>query len=366
MTLTVPAPADVVSSCVGFSRALRAAGVAAVDTQGFVTAVSTLDPLRRDDIYWAGRATLCASHDDFGAFDRIFAEWFGGREAGDEEQVAIVPSAPHEVDDEGDGELDGDDQLFAASQREVLRHRDLETLSATEQELVSALFDALVVSIPCRRSRRSMRWHRGALDVRSTVREQLRAAGELTTLRHRRPRTRPRRVVFLIDISRSMEPYADHYIRLAHAVRSVERRSVEVFTLGTRLTRITRALDARDRERALHDAGEVIPDWSGGTRLADGLAEFERRWGRRGLARQAVVVVASDGWERGDTEPLAREAQRLSRLAHRVIWINPHSGKSGYEPVQGGIRAVLPHIDGMVAGHSLAAFSRFLEVIADV
>jgi hypothetical protein len=139
---------------------------------------------------------------------------------------------------------------------------------------------------------------------------------------------------------------------------------VEVFTLGTRLTHITRALRLRDVERAIVAAGDTVPDWSGGTRLGETLQVFLDRWGQRGTARGAVVVVVSDGWERGDATLLAEQMARLHRLAHRVVWMNPHRGKAGYEPVQGGIVAALPYVDDFVAGHSMATFEELIEVVA--
>ncbi len=139
---------------------------------------------------------------------------------------------------------------------------------------------------------------------------------------------------------------------------------MEVFTIGTRLTHLTRALRSHDTERALVAAGETVPDWSGGTRLGESLRIFLDRWGRRGMARGAVVVVFSDGWERGDAELLGVQMRRLRRVAHRVVWVNPHRGKDGYEPVQAGILAVLPHVDDFLAGHSLATFSELVEVVA--
>jgi uncharacterized protein with von Willebrand factor type A (vWA) domain len=172
-------------------------------------------------------------------------------------------------------------------------------------------------------------------------------------------------VVLLVDVSASLRPYADALLRLAHVVATAPagRGRVEVFTLGTRLTRVTLALQTSDPERALVRAGEQVPDWSGGTRLGETLKAFLDRWGARGMARGAVVVVFSDGWERGDSAELGEQMQRLSRLAHRVVWVNPHRGKEGYLPVQGGIRAVLPHCDDFVAGHSLRSFDEVLEVV---
>jgi uncharacterized protein with von Willebrand factor type A (vWA) domain len=169
--------------------------------------------------------------------------------------------------------------------------------------------------------------------------------------------------VLLIDVSGSMSGYADALLRLAHRVVTTNPRA-EVFTLGTRLTHVTRALRSRDAERALVAAGETVPDWSGGTRLGETLQAFLDRWGRRGMARGAVVVVFSDGWERGDAELLGEQMRRLRGVAHRVVWVNPHRGKEGYEAVQRGVLAVLPHVDDFVAGHSLATYAKVLEVVA--
>ena len=202
--------------------------------------------------------------------------------------------------------------------------------------------------------------------MQRTLRTTLRQMGEPGRVEHRRRGTTSRRVVLLVDVSASMRPYADAILRLAHLVSTSAATAgskVEVFTLGTRLTRITLALRAADPERALVRAGEQVPDWSGGTRLGETLKVFLDRWGARGMARGAVVVVFSDGWERGDASELGEQMQRMQRLAHRVVWVNPHRGKEGYEPVQRGIQAALPHCDDFVAGHSLRAFAEVLEVV---
>ncbi len=161
-----------------------------------------------------------------------------------------------------------------------------------------------------------------------------------------------------------MEPYADSLLRFAHVVATANRARTEVFTMGTRLTRVTPAMRLRDGEAALLAAGHTVPDWSGGTRLGDALRAFLDRWGQRALARGAVVVVMSDGWERGDARLLGDQMQRLHRLAHRVVWSNPHQGKAGYAPVQSGIVAALPFVDDFIAGHSLTSFEEVLEVVA--
>jgi uncharacterized protein with von Willebrand factor type A (vWA) domain len=198
--------------------------------------------------------------------------------------------------------------------------------------------------------------------------------GEPGEIAWRRRSVRPRRVVLLVDVSGSMSAYADALLRLAHrfshpgvsrvSTGSTGRGAVEVFTVGTRLTRVTRAMRMRDAERAIVAAGETVADWSGGTRLGETLRIFMDRWGQRGLARGAVVVVFSDGWERGDTAMLGEQMRRLHRTAHRVVWVNPHVGKRGYLPVQQGIVAALPYVDDLVAGHSLATFEDLIEVVA--
>jgi uncharacterized protein with von Willebrand factor type A (vWA) domain len=160
-----------------------------------------------------------------------------------------------------------------------------------------------------------------------------------------------------------MIAYADALIRLAHRW-SFGRPSVEVFTMGTRLTHVTRAMRSRDPERALIAAGEVVPDWSGGTRLGESIKAFLDRWGQRGTARGAVVVIFSDGWERGELDLLDEQMRRLRALAHRVVWVNPHRGKAGYQPIQSGIVAALPHCDHLVAGHSLRTFDDLAGVVS--
>jgi uncharacterized protein with von Willebrand factor type A (vWA) domain len=176
---------------------------------------------------------------------------------------------------------------------------------------------------------------------------------------------KPRRLVLLLDVSGSMSPYADVLLRFAHAAVRVAPTTTEAFTVGTRLTRITRQLRLRDPEQALAAAGTAVPDWSGGTRLGESLRAFLDLWGQRGTARRAVVVVASDGWERGDAGLLGEQMGRLARLAHRVVWVNPHRGKDGFAPATAGMAAALPHLDDLLAGHTLDALHTLADVIAD-
>ncbi|MFP5336553.1 MAG: vWA domain-containing protein [Actinomycetes bacterium] len=357
----------------GFARALRAAGVPVTPdrTAAFLVAAGEVGADSREGVYWAGRATLCSEPDHLASYDAVFGAWFAGRFGSAGRRAApvvrAVPTAPLTGEGEGADERDADAVRAAASAVEVLRHRDVAELSAAERADLARAFGSLAVGIPRRRGSRRRPTGRGEMDARRTLREQMRRAGEVGPARWRRRTTRPRRVVLLVDVSGSMSPYADALLRLAHRVlRSgmAGRAHVEVFTIGTRLTRLTPALRAhRDPEAALRAAGELVPDWSGGTRLGDVLRAFADRWGQRGLARGAVLVVCSDGWERGDVSLLAEQTERLRRLSHRLVWVNPHRGKAGYAPVQQGIAAVLPHVDDFVAGHSLAAFEQVLEVV---
>jgi uncharacterized protein with von Willebrand factor type A (vWA) domain len=354
-----------------FAVALRAAGVPVTmdRTQAFLSAVAAVGADDQSAVYWTGRATLCSCLDDLTRYDQLFLAWFGGQ--------GLTPAKPRESlrrvaqadltgdDDTGEGG-DSDTMIQAtASSTEVLRHRDVAELSPAERAEMNRLFGTLRPIAPRRTSPRRRPTRRGEIDARRTLREELRHGGEPARLRHRGRSTRARRVVVLVDVSGSMGPYADSLLRWAHVVTTANRARTEVFTVGTRLTRVTRAMQLRDGDKALEAAGQTVPDWSGGTRLGEGLQAFLDRWGQRGVARGAVVVILSDGWERGDSVQLGEQMRRLHRLAHQVVWINPHQGKPGYAPVQGGIVAALPFVDAFVAGHSMATFERALEVIAD-
>ncbi len=252
-----------------------------------------------------------------------------------------------------------------ASALEVLRHRDVATLSPAERQRLSALFGTLRPRIPLRRTARHRAWHRGDVDASRTLRASLRRMGEPAEIAWRRRGRKPRRVVLLVDVSGSMSGYADALLRLAHRFTQAAPGSVETFTLGTRLTHVTRALRLRDPERALVAAGRTVPDWSGGTRLGETLRSFLDRWGRRGTARGAVVVIFSDGWERGDTTESHRPGRRPARGSRTGSSGSTRTAaRPGYEPVQQGIVAVLPHVDDFVAGHSLATYAELVEVVA--
>ncbi|WP_431954668.1 vWA domain-containing protein [Actinacidiphila sp. bgisy167] len=368
------ATADGTTGLVGFARALRAAGVPAGPDRvaAFLAALDRLDPGLRRDVYWAGRLTLCGDPDDLERYDRVFAAYFDGeRPPPGRTRPAVRPVRPPAVPCAVPGErpAEGSDgkpvATALASATEVLRHRDVAVLSATERDQLHRILAVFALDGEPRRSSRRRPARRGEVDPRRTVRELLRRGGEPAVLPRRARARRPRRVVLLLDVSGSMAPYADALLRFAHAAAHGSRGGppTEVFTLGTRLTRVTREMARRDPDAALAAVGAAVPDWSGGTRLGETLRAFLDRWGARGTARGAVVVVLSDGWERGDPTLLAAQMRRLARLAHRVVWANPRKAAPGYAPLAAGMAAALPSVDAFVEGHSLGALERLAAVV---
>ena len=362
-----------------FPRALAAAGLpgGAGRTRAFLSAVGVLSAGSRDDVYWAGRATLTASIDDLDIYDAVFDAYFDAdapalRRAPSRRlptDQMLLPDNDFRAPEAGPAEDETSPLRTTAAATEILRHADIAKLGADEKAELASMLALLRPGLPRRRSARWAPSSTGRVDARRTVRTMLAAGGEPGRLVLRRHRTRPRRLVLLIDVSGSMAPYSDALLRFAHVLvrfqRAKSRVAPEVFTMGTRLSRISRDLEAVDPDEALQAAADDIPDRSGGTRLGEVLQQFLARFGRRGIARGSVLVIFSDGWERGSTAPLADAVRQLGRLARRVVWVNPHKGKVGYEPVQNGILAVLPAVDHFVAGHSLAALEELLEVIRD-
>ncbi|GII53920.1 VWA domain-containing protein [Planotetraspora thailandica] len=356
-----------VATMTGFARTLRAAGVGADHqrTQGFLTALGHLNVAEERDVYWAGRLTLCAGPDDIPRYDRCFSAYFSGERprpgrTGMTVTVTRVTARPYgSREPEQAGEQNA--VPATASEIEVLRSRDVARMTAGEREQVHRMLALLSGERERRGSRRFAPAHRGVLDSRRTVREAVSRGGEPARLRMRRHRDRPRRVVVLVDVSGSMAPYADTLLRFSHALVRAEPRATEVFSVGTRLTRITADLRHRDPDAAMAAVSAAIPDWSGGTRLGEEIKALLRLSYPRG----ATVVIASDGWERGSAELLGAQMARLSRLAHRVIWANPHKGDPAYRPLTAGIVAALPYVTDFVAGHSLVAFEDLAALLAD-
>ena len=363
---------------VAFARLLRGAGVEVPvgSTLLFGEGLALVGLADRDAVYWTAKSTLLRRPEDHPVFDRAFAVFWeragalsdadSPAEAVDRLTLAIdagedVPPAPDAVSDDS-----GPVVTLRWSAQEVLRTSDFAVYTDAEFAEARRLMADLRLAGALRRSRRLQR-ARGARptgrpDLRRTVRLTLGAGGEPIRRAFLEPSTRPRRIVLLLDVSGSMEPYARAFVRFLHAA-VVGRGRVEAFALGTRLTRITRELSSRDPDAAIAAAARRVADWSGGTRLGAGVRAFNEEWGVRGMARGAIVVVLSDGWDRGDPEHLAAEMARLHRVAHRLVWVNPLKASPGYAPLAQGMAAALPHVDEFVEGHSLAALEELTAVI---
>jgi hypothetical protein len=330
-------------------------------------ALDAVDPADRREAFLALRAALCSGRDDLERFAAAFAACFGERPAPGStglDPVATValprlavpdpagPATPFEP-----AEL----RPAAASEVELLRDKDFADYSDAERAAARAILARLARRGPVRRSRRTRPVRRRAAhpDQRATLRASLRHAGEPFDRRWRKERPGPRPLVLVCDVSGSMEPYARMLLTYAHACVQARNRC-EAFAFATRLTRITRELGGRDPEAAVRRAASSAPDWSGGTRIGEALAELNRAHGRR-LGRGAVAAILSDGWERGDPGLLEREMARLARCSHRLVWLNPLSAREGYEPLVRGMAAALPHVDLFLAGNTLDS----IEVLAE-
>ncbi len=377
-----------------FSRRLHRAGlpVSAERAAFFARALTLVKPISRRRLYWTARAVFVSDHAQLRAFDAVFRSVFGADreraptepdggptippppENRSEAQRPAAAPGPERSDPQfasGDGERPGADAdlremavPMAPSEEEVLREKRFDALSADELAQLYQLMARLHLATPLRRTRRAQRYRHGQrIDLRRTLRGSMRTGGDPIHLRRRRRRVVPRRMVVLCDISGSMEPYARAYLQFLTCVAG-SARNAEAFVFATRLTRVTRALQARNPERAIQSAASAAPDWSSGTRIGEALKAFNDRHGRRGVARGAVIVILSDGWERGDPTLVGREMERLARLAYRIVWVNPRAGADGFVPRAGGMVAALPHCDALLSGHNLTALTEVVEAIA--
>jgi uncharacterized protein len=362
---------------VGFVRALRAAGVAVPVGSAvlFAEGLALVGLDDRDRVYWTGRATLVHRSEDLAAYDRVFASYWLDQPGAQPLPEPPPPSVTLMIDDdegaepdESEAQPDSDVQALRYSAVEVLAHRDMSALSAAEWAEAQRLISSLRISSevrPSRRLRPAKRQRGGHPDLRGTVRRSLTSGGVPVRRAWRAPVDQARRMVFLLDVSGSMEPYARGLARFAHAAVSSRRAGrVEVFTMGTRLTRVTREMARRDPEAALSTAAAAVSDWSGGTRIGASLQAFNDLWGVRGMARGAVVIICSDGWDRGDPALVASEIGRLARVARRVVWVNPLKATEGYAPLARGMAAALPFVDQFVEGHSVSSLERLAAIIA--
>jgi uncharacterized protein len=364
-----------VRDVVTFGRVLREAGLE-VGPGRIADALEALDHVgltRQDDVYWTLRTTLVARREELDPFDRAFDAWFLRR--GD-----MPPPRPREDPrpprrgarvrrDAQPGSADaagGEPETVGHSAHEVLRTKDFRDMTPAEMAAARRLIGAIAAERPMRRSHRLVRHPRGTrLHMRALMRGSLATAGEPLDRRYRRRRETPRKLVLLCDVSGSMEAYSRALLVFMHStVRS--GRHVEVFAFGTRLSRLTTELRTRDPDRALAGAAARVVDWAAGTRIGASLREYNDTWGRRALTRGAVVVIASDGWERQDHELVGREMRRLHRAAHTVVWVNPVKGSPDYQPLAGGMREALPYVDRFVAGHNVASLEALAELLAGI
>jgi hypothetical protein len=377
-------PADLASLAARFGAALRAGGVPVGPDRcdRFARAVTLTAPATDRQLYWCALATLVSDPAHVPTLDRVFRTVFGGladpaadrgqpgppESAGDgRRSVAAAGAGPPDRDhpaaaDRGRGGSRQERYPALAAATERLATRDFAELSADELAQLVALMRRLRLAPPPRRARRTVPRARGrAVDLRATLRQAGRTAGHPVRLRRRRQRQRPRRLVVLCDISGSMAPYARAMLQLLYCAAGGAR--CEVFTFATRLTRLTRVLSRVTPGVALDRAGRAAPDWSGGTRIGETLKEFQDRYGARGMARGAVVLVISDGWDTGDPAELGRQMARLSRLAYRIVWANPRTASPRYRPLAGGMAAAWPYCDAVVSAHRLASLDELLDAV---
>jgi uncharacterized protein with von Willebrand factor type A (vWA) domain len=389
---------------VGFGRALRSAGIAtdlgaSVD---FARALTLIEMGERETVRAAGQAVYVRRRDDREVYDRVFARWWRRRqrkrpttdapvspttdEAAAEEGDGLGSPASDEAalgedsnridgipmpisgDDDDDAEIDG---IIAAptaySASELLRHRDFDRMTAAELRDAERLVDLLEPRLEMRRTRRYELHHHGRLLApRTMLRRNLATGGQFTEWVWRRPTKRPRQIVVLCDISGSMERHSRLLLRFVQALSAASSVKTESFVFGTRLTRVTRLLRDRDRDRALARIAETVNDWAGGTRIGESFRDFNLHWARRALRTSGVVIVVSDGWDRGDPALVATETARLRRNCHRLVWLNPLAGTPGYEPLAGGMRAAIPYIDDFVPAGTVASLERLGEILAGV
>ena len=371
---------------VGFGRHLRTRGLP-VGTGRILTfcrAAAVLDPTDPKDLRRAARATLVSRPEDLRALDEAFDRYFAematasayesgaadtqpprpqADEPTSEERVALSSAswstAGLDEDPEGEAAI-----RIVASDAELLRTKDFAELDDAERRAVLALIRHLALTTPIRQTRRYRPARNGErFDLRRTLRKSLRTEGEPFDRAWRRRRTKRRPLVLVLDVSGSMSPYGRPLIEFAHAASRAGRR-VEVFCFGTRLTRITRILRARDPGEALAAVGKAVTDWEGGTRIGESLKELLDRWASRSAIRGSVVVLCSDGLERGDPDLLTTQMRRLARLTYRVVWLNPLKGSPRYEPLARGMAASLPFVDVFLPGHNLESLEALAEAVA--
>ncbi|MDE0171487.1 MAG: VWA domain-containing protein [bacterium] len=365
---------------VRFGRLLRSHGVSvgAGQVLSYTRAVADLDPAGLEDLYWAGRVTLINRQSDLALYNAAFDAFFVGTESD-----SPPPMLPLAVADGDGGEpasvsfgteqheteiLEiGDEELPAAggpraSSAEILRTKHFDRWTEEEFRQLARLLPGL--RLPRRRTRRTRPSPRGTrIDLRRSVRLSLRHGGELIHLRRRLRVERPRPIVLIVDVSGSMAGFSRALVQFSYGMSRASQR-VEVFCFGTRLTRLTNAMRVKDPDAAIEEATELVVDWDGGTRIGESLGTYVTRWGKYRFNRGAMVIICSDGLERGEPDRLAWAMQRLSRQAHAVIWVNPLAGDPKFQPLARGLVAALPYVDRLIAGHSIEGLEDLAEALA--
>jgi len=374
-------------NCVLFGRLLRACGVEVTPTQmvDLVESLKHVNIGHRRDFKYSAQAILVNRHTHLEIFEAAFDLFWQAREEGDLLDIDLGSLMQRPEDDKiefqelaqnlsgSDDEDDGDDELepeldtvYTYSSREILRQKDFAKLQDTEMMALRQMMLKTDWNLEERLTRRTVRKSRGrVVDLRNTFRQNMRHGGEMMRLARRDRKSRRRPFVVICDISGSMERYSRVLLQFIYAVTS-ELDKVESFVFGTRLTRITRQLQHRDVDQALDEASGLINDWAGGTRIGESIRTFNYDWARRVLGQGAVVLIISDGWDRGDINVLSREMDRLHRSCHRLIWLNPLLGADEYEPLVRGIQAALPHVDDFLPVHNLASLEQLAETLAKI
>jgi uncharacterized protein with von Willebrand factor type A (vWA) domain len=372
----VPDRAGFLGVLVGFARELRAAGlpVGSGDVVTYAAALSGLDPTDLVDLYWAGRATLVTRRESIDVYDEVFRRYFLDSAGPAREVLTLKASATAETqavldipatDPPAAGEREDEAVLgWMASDVEALKRKSFTACTPEELAAVRRIMRRIRLTPPRRRTRRTTPASTGrSPDLRRTLRRSMRAGGEPAELYWRQRRTRLRPLILIVDISGSMADYSRNLLQFAYSARRAASR-VEVFCFGTRLTRISGELARRDPDEALARAARAVWDWEGGTRIGESLRTFVRDWGRRGLCRGGVVVICSDGLDRGDPAVLADAMERLSRLCYRLVWLNPHLGENtGFRPNTVGMMAAAPYIDRLLSGHDLSSLEEFAALL---
>lgn len=358
-----------------FGRALRAKGLAvgSGDILTFCKAMAPLDPTDLVDLYWAGRTTMIVRREDIPVYDEVFRAFFLASDSPVQKMLKLKAQASAEAEatfevpaTEPSGKEDEEETLLGlmASNVETLKHRSFSECTEEELAAIRRIMARIKLTPPKRRTRRTRNSDDGRRpDMRRTIRQSMRTNGEMVNLYWRRRRVRLRPLILILDVSGSMSDYSRALLQFAYSAKRASQK-VEVFCFGTRLTQITKPLQMRRPDEALERAAKLVVDWEGGTRIGESIDNFVRKWGRRGMCRGGVVVICSDGLDRGDPELLSDSMERLSRLCHNIVWMNPHKGDNpDYQPQTVGMMAAHPHIDVLLSGHDLSSLEELAALL---